>query len=133
MLTVTRKFTVSTHKGKGPNAQEVELELSYAKPTTREEIISAVQGDDNLVKFVANELERKAFAAGKNKVYNYALTGADDTEAARAKCVSDAIAATRDYAWSERGQSDKARVEAAREIAARGGSREELLAALGLA
>ncbi len=130
MNTVSKEIVVNTHKGKG---QEVKFTASFSAPSTMQEVVSAVKGEDNVVKLVAATLAAKAFASATNKVRNYTLEGEADTEAARATCLKEAIEAAAEYVWSERGVGAKTQLDNARAIAARpDATLEELRAALGL-
>lgn len=130
MQTVSKEITVKTHKGEGA---EVTFTASFPAPSTMQEVLSALKGEENVVKFVSAGLSAKAFASATNKVRNYSLEGEANTEAARAACLRDAIKAADEYVWSERGVGAKTQLDNARAIASRpDATLEELRAALGL-
>lgn len=127
---VTQEISTKTHKGKG---EEVKFTVQYTLPTTHEEVISELRGEENLVKFVAAVLGQKKEGAAKSRVYNYSLTGDEDTPSAREKCIAEAITACDEYAWSERGVGAKTQLDNARAIAANpNASLEDIRKALGL-
>lgn len=130
--TVTREIAVTTHKGKGT---EVKFSATFVRPTSMDECISALRGEQNTVDFIGDVLEAKAFGAGKARLYNYALTGDEDTQDARNKALSGAISAVSDYTYSARGESVKAKAEKLDEMKAllsSGASLEDIRAKLGL-
>lgn len=127
---VTQEISTKTHKGKG---EEVKFTVKYTLPTSMEEAVSEFRGEENLLKFVAQQLGSKKEGAAKSKVYNYSATGDADTPSARSTCISDAITAADEYVWSERGVGAKTQLDAARAIAANpDASLEDIRKALGL-